>query len=105
MKSGVGITGKQNVSLLDKWSLVHLFVGAVVGAVGVSPFPALSAAVLYEFVEYLLEHPHGSKIFGTKRPESTENSIADVTVYMAAYLVARETTVKLRDRKCRDGDR
>jgi hypothetical protein len=43
----------------------------------------------YELLEWGLEHPSGSRLFGTKRPESGANMVADVGVAALCYAVAR----------------
>ena len=78
-----------NLAVLDGWSLVHLGWGVGAGAARLSPWVFLGATAVYEVLEYLHEHPRGSRIFGSKRPESPANMIADVGIAALGYSVAR----------------
>lgn len=75
----------ENTGLVDKWSLVHASFGAASAAVGMNPWLFMGIAVVYEALEFRHESPSGSRIFGTKGPESTENLIADLAVSFGAY--------------------
>lgn len=83
-----------NVSPLDAWSLAHAAWGTTAGVLGLNPWAFLAATAAYEVLEFVHESPRGSPIFGSKRPESPANLIADVGVAALAYGVARA----LRDR-------
>jgi F0F1-type ATP synthase membrane subunit c/vacuolar-type H+-ATPase subunit K len=72
---------------------VHLLVGLAAGAAGVPPALAVGAAVAFEIIETLHEHPRGSRLFGTKRPESPLNMASDFAAFglgLAAGVAARE---------------
>lgn len=78
-----------NISPLDGWSLVHAGVGVALGAMGVSRRLAIGGALAYEVVEYAHEYPSGSRLFGTKRPESISNAVTDVAVFWLGYVAGR----------------
>lgn len=76
---------KTRVSAVDEWTPVHAATGAAAAGVGLS-FPlAITLAVLYEGVEYLHESPRGSKLFGSKRPESGANIAVDLAAFVVGY--------------------
>ena len=81
---------KENESLLDKWSIIHSIVGYSAGKYGVNLFWFFVAIVSYEFFEYSIESPHGSKFFGTKQPESYKNITSDLLLAVFFYLLARK---------------
>ena len=83
-----------NLSPLDGWTLVHIAWGGLAGALGMNPWAFMLTTGAYEVLEYAHEHPHGSRIFGSKRPESPANMIADVGVAAVAYGLTRH----LKDR-------
>lgn len=78
-----------NRAVLDAWTLVHAGWGIGAGAAGLPPWVFLAATGIYEVLEYVHEHPGGSKVFGTKRPETGANMVADVGVAALGYAVAR----------------
>jgi len=67
-----------NTTPFDAWSLVHLATGIVLGAVGLPLPQTVAGLAAFEVLEWTLEHPSGSPIFGTKRPESEVNVAADI---------------------------
>lgn len=75
----------ENTGLVDKWSLVHAGFGASSAALGLNPWLFMGIAIAYEALEFRHESPSGSRIFGTKGPETTENLVADLAVSFAAY--------------------
>jgi hypothetical protein len=79
-----------NESPFDVWSLVHVASGVVLGAAGLSLPLTLVGLVGFEYLEWTLEHPSGSRIFGTKRPESQINVAADIGVALVAYSLTRQ---------------
>lgn len=79
----------RNRAVFDGWTLVHIAWGSGAGALGLNPWAFLAATGAYEILEYVHEHPSGSRLFGTKRPESGANMVADVGVAALAYAVAR----------------
>lgn len=85
-----------NVSPFDKWTLVHIAWGAGAGLGRLNPWAFLALTTVYEVVEFLHESPHGSKLFGSKRPESGVNMAADVGVAGVAYALGRWTTTPKR---------
>lgn len=78
-----------NTSALDRWSWVHALNGLGVGLSGIGPTWAFVGAGAYEVVEYYHERD-GSKLFGTKAPESLLNVAADTALYALAYYGGRE---------------
>jgi len=74
-----------NQDAIDSWSAVHALTGLAAGLWGLSPIVAFGSAVAYEVVEYAHEWPRGSKLFGSKRPESALNVASDLAFYTAAY--------------------
>jgi hypothetical protein len=66
-----------NRAVFDGWTLIHVGWGAGAGLGGLNPWAFLALTGAYELLEYLHEHPSGSRVFGTKRPESAANMVAD----------------------------
>lgn len=69
--------GKRNGNLFDRWSLVHVGTGILVGWV-MQPFVALSLMVLWEPLEILVLSPFLDRydmVFGY---ESPRNSLSDI---------------------------
>jgi hypothetical protein len=85
---------ESNVAPFDWWTLVHIGWGAGAGALRANPWAFLGATAVYEVLEFCHEHPRGSPLFGSKRPESAANMLADVGVATLAYAIARH----VRDR-------
>jgi len=79
-----------NTTPFDAWSLVHLATGIVLGAVGLPLPQTIAGLAAFEVLEWTLEHPSGSPIFGTKRPESEVNVAADIGVALLGYALTRE---------------
>lgn len=77
-----------NEAPFDRWSWVHALNGLGLGLAGVSSGAAAVAAVAYEGVEYYHEDG-GSKIFGTKQPESLANIVTDTALYAATFSAGR----------------
>ncbi len=78
-----------NQAVFDAWSIVHVAWGAGAGGAGLNPWAFLALTGLYELLEFAHEYPNGSRIFGTKRPESGANMVADVGVAAVWYALAR----------------
>lgn len=83
-----------NRSPIDGWTIVHACWGGIAGALGANPWAFLALTASYEAIEYAHESPRGSRLFGSKRPESPANVLADVGIAGLAYGLARH----LRDR-------
>jgi len=83
-----------NVSPLDGWTLVHVAWGGLAGGLGLNPWAFMLATAAYEVLECAHESPSGSRLFGSKRPESPANMVMDVGVAAVAYGLARH----VRDR-------
>lgn len=69
--------GKRNGNLFDRWSIVHLVTGIIMGWV-MQPFVALSIMVLWEPLEILVLSPVLDRfgiVFGY---ESIRNSLSDI---------------------------
>ena len=79
-----------NAAPVDRWSAVHAATGLTAGAVGLSAPWAIGLAVLYEVVEYAHEWPRGSKLFGSKRPESFPNVLADLAIYAGGWWLGQK---------------
>lgn len=75
----------ENTGLVDKWSLVHASFGAASAAANLNPWLFMVIAIGYEALEFRHESPSGSRIFGTKGPETTENLVADLALSFGAY--------------------
>lgn len=82
-----------NEAPVDGWTAVHAGVGVGAGLVGASLPLSMAGAVAYEVVEYAHEWPKGSKLFGSKRPESAANIAVDLLVFAGGWWLGR----KLRD--------
>lgn len=78
-----------NVSPVDQWSLVHALNGLALGLLGVRPVVAAGLAIAYDLGEYYHEE-HGSKLFGTKQPESWANIAGDSIVYGVMFAAGRK---------------
>ncbi len=78
-----------NVSPFDAWSFAHATTGAIAGAAGIPLWLYGVGMIVYEVVEYSAESPHGSPLFGTKRPESAVNVATDMGLGLASYGIAR----------------
>jgi hypothetical protein len=74
-----------NAAVIDEWSLVHVSMGALAAALGMSGWTFVTLATAYEVVEFLHESPRGSWIFGSKRPEWDVNMVSDLAVAFGAY--------------------
>ena len=82
-----------NKSLVDAWTIPHFLTGCAAAALRV-PLPVyFGAAVLFEFIEHEMEHPHGHPLFGTKRPESAENLLGDLVFGCLGYWTAHRLRV------------
>ena len=79
-----------NEAMFDRWSWVHTLMGVGVGFAGVKPMLAASGAVAFDVVEHYHESPRGSKLFGSKAPESMSNVLGDLVVFGVGYALARE---------------
>jgi hypothetical protein len=79
----------KNRAVIDGWTAVHAGWGIGAGLAGLGPWWFLGLTGAYELLEYVHEHPRGSPIFGTKRPESGPNMVADVGVAALCYAVTR----------------
>ncbi len=79
----------RNVSAVDAWTFSHVAVGYVAAKLDISLKTYLGLAVVYELVEYSMETPHGSKFFGTKRPESGINMVVDVAAGAAGHWLGK----------------
>lgn len=75
----------QNVSPLDAWTVTHVATGYTAAKLGLSLGWYFGLSVAYELIEHQMETPDGSKIFGTKRPESLINVLADLGSGVAGY--------------------
>lgn len=85
---------ESNLSPIDGWTAVHAAWGGIAGGLRLNPWAFMLATAAYEVLEFAHEHPHGSRIFGSKRPESPANMVMDVGVAAVMYGLARH----LRDR-------
>ena len=84
-----------NLAAFDGWTLVHVAWGLGAGGLGLGPWWFLGLTGLYELLEFAHEYPNGSAVFGTKRPESAENLVADVGVAALGYALARVAREKI----------
>jgi len=83
-----------NVSPIDGWTAIHAAWGGIGGGLGMNPWAWLLVTAAYEVLEFAHESPSGSRLFGSKRPESAANMVMDVGVAAVAYGLARH----VRDR-------
>ncbi len=77
-----------NKSALDRFSFVHFGAGFAIGKTAVSAEAATAGAVIFE----LLENPAKVQFpgaFPNSSPDSTQNSLADVAVFLAGFWVSR----------------
>lgn len=80
--------GGMNADAFDSWSKVHLGMGLLFGILGVPFGWTIGIGVAYEVLEYAHEYPKGSVIFGSKRPESAANLVADMVLFLGGWAVA-----------------
>lgn len=78
-----------NVGLVDQWSLVHAGTGVLAAYLGMNPWLFAGGSLAYELAEFWHESPSGSRLFGTKGPESHKNALSDLAVAFAAYAVTQ----------------
>lgn len=76
-----------NKEPVDSWTIVHVLSGIAAGAVGLSPLTFAALSVGYEVLEYAHEWPKGSKLFGSKRPESGANIVVDLAANTLGFVV------------------
>lgn len=72
-----GVKHRRNETLFDKWSIIHLFTGVILGWI-MDPFIALVIMTLWEPLEIFVLSPILAKagiIFGF---ESLQNSLSDI---------------------------
>jgi hypothetical protein len=81
---------RTNETPFDAWSLVHIASGYILGVLAVPLPQTLAGLVAFELLEWTLEHPSGSRMLGTKRPESQINVATDIGVALVAYGLARQ---------------
>ena len=85
-----------NTTAFDRWSLLHGAVGMAAGLARVNFWLFLGAISVYELVEFLMESPAGSKLFGSKKPESAVNMLTDlgigISTYTVGYLIRQSKT-------------
>jgi hypothetical protein len=82
MSSGV------NKSALDRFSFVHFGAGFAIGKTAVSAEAAAAGAVVFE----LLENPAKVQFpsaFPNSSPDTAQNSLADVAVFLAGFWLSR----------------
>lgn len=78
----------KKISPIDGWTVVHVGTGAAAHAAGIKPVTYLALSIVYELLEFELEYPRGSPIFGTKTPESRGNMAVDVLAGALGYWIA-----------------
>lgn len=69
----MSLVGRNNHAPLDWWSLGHVAVGALGGAVGLSGSQMLGASVAWEIVEYPFTR------------ETPRNVVADIATFMFGW--------------------
>lgn len=79
-----------NEAPVDGWTAIHTAVGLAAGAAGVPLGWSAAAAAAYEVAEYAHEWPKGSKLFGSKRPESGLNIAVDLGVFLAGWWIGKK---------------
>ena len=79
----------EQTALFDKWTAVHVATGAASGALGMPVWAYIVLGVGYELAEFAAESPRGSKIFGTKRPETAINVAGDFVAGIAGNLLGQ----------------
>jgi len=79
----------QNEAIFDRWTWAHIGAGLLAGLSPISLPWAVGLAVAYEAIEWAHEYPSGSRLFGTKRPESARNIMGDLSTFALAFEVAR----------------
>lgn len=83
------VSRQSNRAVLDPWSLVHVGAGVGAAVVGMNPWLFVALATGYEVLEFQMEYPRGSPIFGTKKPEWGLNMVADLSLAFGAFALTR----------------
>ena len=79
----------EQTAVVDKWTAIHALSGIASGAIGVPVWAYIALGTGYELAEFAMESPRGSKIFGTKRPESAVNVAGDFVAGIAGNLLGQ----------------
>jgi hypothetical protein len=79
-----------NAKPIDEWTAVHVATGTAAGALGMGFWTSMGLAAAYEVVEYAHEWPRGSKLFGSKRPESGVNVAVDLLVFAGGWWLGKK---------------
>lgn len=87
--------GGMNAAMFDGWSPVHFLSGVSLGVLGVPLGWTIAVASTYEIVEYMHEWPKGSILFGSKRPESAANVIADMALLLTGWYISSRLTGRI----------
>ncbi len=77
----------EQTAFVDKWTAVHVVTGIASGALGMPVWAYIALGTGYELAEFAMESPRGSKIFGTKQPESAVNVAGDFVAGIAGNLL------------------
>lgn len=81
-------TRNMNREAVDAWTLVHVGVGILAGAMRVPFRTAMGLAVVYEVLEQGIERTEaGQQFFGSDGPESFINAATDVVVFAVGHKV------------------
>ena len=78
---------------------MHAVAGAVAGASNISLLPFGALLVSFELFEHAIESPRGSKLLGTKRPETQVNVATDLAAALAVYALTRHALSPSRRRR------
>ena len=78
-----------NVTIVDKWTPVHVLSGMIAGWMNV-PLPMfLATFAAFEVLEYGLEHK-GFPALGTKNPEALANVAGDLAAASIGYMITKK---------------
>lgn len=78
---------KTNEGFIDGWTLVHAATGVLGAYFRLNPWIFAGGSLVYELAEFWHEYPSGSRLFGTKGPESTKNALTDLSAAFLAYAI------------------
>ena len=85
--------GKIDEKPFDAWTLMHTAVGIGAGATKVNPWIYTGAIIAYEVLENAsATWSFRKSIFGSSKPESDLNIVADIGVGLLGYVLGRYLT-------------
>lgn len=87
-------TKKRNDVLFDRWSIIHLLTGIVLGWL-VNPLVAIIGMVLWEPLEILVLSPLLARVNITFGFETLKNSLSDIVFDIAGVLIGSQLLAQI----------